>query len=251
MSEHRRITDDGPDGLGASLLRAAREYRPPARAHRRILAAVGVGGATTLTSSKAAAIAAVLEAFAAGKAGVALLATCGAAALGAGYYVMGMSETSPVPVGLVASAPPSPAPVSPSSLPGLEPASSTALDPGAPPAPRSARAPLEPRPPAAVVSAPPEDAPDTLGEELALVDEARAAQRAGRLELALARLDERDRRFPRGRLGPQTEILRIEMLASAGRRAEAHRRAVAFVEAHPRTILTARARELAESTAVP
>src|SRR5690606_31049317 len=65
----------------------------------------------------------------------------------------------------------------------------------------------------------------SLNEELALLDQARAAIRQGRPNDALARLDEHSSRFPKGALSLEAQVLRVQGLAAAGRTEEASRRA--------------------------
>jgi hypothetical protein len=79
-------------------------------------------------------------------------------------------------------------------------------------------------------------------EEARLVAEVREAVRAGRGTEALALLADLQRRFPGGVLGQEREILEIEALAAAGRRAVASARAEAFLRAHPESPLGARIR---------
>jgi hypothetical protein len=80
-----------------------------------------------------------------------------------------------------------------------------------------------------------------LEAELALIETARR-QLAGAPRGALATLDEYGRAFPGGVLGEEAEILRLSALAASGANVEAAARAAAFVAAHPRSPLAARAR---------
>ncbi len=85
-----------------------------------------------------------------------------------------------------------------------------------------------------------------LGEELALVEAASRATRAGNGPLALQRLAEYRRAFPRGKLALEAQVLRIEALALAGRRGEASRLAQAFLKYHPDSPVAARIRRYAD-----
>ena len=63
MSEPRRILDDDPHGLGASLVRAARDERPPPHSKRKALVGLGlVAGSATAASNAGAALSAAKSA---------------------------------------------------------------------------------------------------------------------------------------------------------------------------------------------
>lgn len=81
-----------------------------------------------------------------------------------------------------------------------------------------------------------------LGRELAALDVARIRLGKGDLAGATASLDEYGRRFPRGRLAMEAEVLRIDALARGGRTEAAHTRAAAFLRDHPGSVLTSRVR---------
>jgi hypothetical protein len=95
--------------------------------------------------------------------------------------------------------------------------------------------------PAAVADAPrarslsPSPASSALADEIAALDGAREALASGDSSRALRALDARDRAFPRGALGPEATVLRIEALALRGDRAAATRLAEAFLAASPRS----------------
>jgi hypothetical protein len=112
--------------------------------------------------------------------------------------------------------------------------------------PESARG----EPPVAALQAQPEsqEVPqaNTLEQEVALLDEARSALHAGRTGTALERLNQHSARFPRGSLGLEAEVLRIEALAAAGRHAEASRRAKRILERSPNSIVAARLRRFVQ-----
>ncbi len=97
-----------------------------------------------------------------------------------------------------------------------------------------------PAPPGAASAA----ASSSLVEELALVDDARRAVRAHDGARALAAIDAHDRRFPRGKLGLEITVLRIEALLAQGNRAAAHAPGVSFLAAHPDHVLSDRVRAL-------
>ncbi|MDP3232328.1 MAG: hypothetical protein Q8S33_16565 [Myxococcales bacterium] len=74
----------------------------------------------------------------------------------------------------------------------------------------------------APTKAPPPDEEDALARELALLDVARMEVPSAPTR-ALATLQEHARRFPKGALGTEADLLRVEALVKAGRRAEAVR----------------------------
>jgi outer membrane protein assembly factor BamD (BamD/ComL family) len=77
---------------------------------------------------------------------------------------------------------------------------------------------------------------------LAAVFPAREALRAGQPARALALLDDHDRQFPRGELGVEVELLRIEALSLSGATGEARTRAERFIALHPDSPYAQRAR---------
>jgi hypothetical protein len=80
----------------------------------------------------------------------------------------------------------------------------------------------------------------SLTEELAALDATSRALRAGDAAGALRLLDDHARRFPRGRLGLEAEVLRIESLARTGETAAAASRARSFLARHPNSVLARR-----------
>jgi outer membrane protein assembly factor BamD (BamD/ComL family) len=127
-------------------------------------------------------------------------------------------------------------------------------DPPPPVATVTAEAPADPPPaPATVAPAvrpPPSAAAKTsLAEEVALVERARAALRAGDLAAASAALDARDERFSRGALAEESEVLRVELASASGDRARAERLGRAFLARHPSSPHASRVRQLAGGTA--
>jgi hypothetical protein len=283
MSELRRLGSDDP--IAAALFEAARAYRPPVRLRRGTMRALGVPVGLSLLGS---ALAHAAQAAAPFKgwivAGVLTAATAGGGAL---YVSQRLAAPEPVvttelarrPAARPRPRPAAPAPVAATApLPAVIPAATA--PPARPrrlalraPAPPTLPAPLvAPEPPAALepppVAPPPLPPPRTAGTaplpmpmlpaaapaprstldaELALIETARGQLGAPRR--ALATLDEYGRAFPRGVLAEEAEILRLTALVAAGARQEAAARAAAFLTAHPRSPLVARARTfLAPST---
>lgn len=102
----------------------------------------------------------------------------------------------------------------------------------APTAATPAVAPSAAPPPSA--AAPPGAAPARVDEEteMSLLREAGTAISSDPAR-ALALVDEAERRFPRGALGQEREVIRIQALTAAGRRDEALQRARAFLARTP------------------
>lgn len=83
-------------------------------------------------------------------------------------------------------------------------------------------------------------------EEVRLVDASRAALRAGDTSKCLRLLVDRQRRFPKGVLGPEAAIVRIEALHAAGNRALVRTEGERFLVQHPSGPLAARVRSILE-----
>ncbi len=82
----------------------------------------------------------------------------------------------------------------------------------------------------------------TLGQELALLQAARAALDAGNGKHALALLDQYARSTHKPRLADEATVVRLEALSRTGRGAEAAKLAREFVAEHPGSPLVDRAR---------
>jgi hypothetical protein len=83
----------------------------------------------------------------------------------------------------------------------------------------------------------------SLNEEVALLDKARSAVRTGRPNEGLARLDEHAARFPKGSLSLEAQVLRVQALAAAGRTEEASRRAKRILSRSPNSVVAQRLRQ--------
>jgi hypothetical protein len=81
--------------------------------------------------------------------------------------------------------------------------------------------------------APPSVSSRDLREEIALLDQARAAVRSGNGQKALALLSLHQRQFPRGEFRQEVTVLRIEALAGTGQSATAAALGKRFLAAHP------------------
>src|SRR6185369_1756879 len=87
--------------------------------------------------------------------------------------------------------------------------------------------------PAAPGRADPASAALALADEVKVLDGAREELARGQTASALALLDRYDRDFPRGRLAPESQVLRIEALVHTGARDAAERLARDFLVNHP------------------
>lgn len=81
---------------------------------------------------------------------------------------------------------------------------------------------------------------DTLAEETRLLSASARAAKAGDFDGALALLGEHESRFPRGQLADERDVQRISVLCSAGRDADARRRASSFMKGRESSALTRR-----------
>ena len=138
------------------------------------------------------------------------------------------------------SAPPAPAapiPASAEASPGAAPAGPQARRR----APREVEAPAPSTARPSAVAAP---AQSSLAEELRLLDQARAALQEGEPGDALDALGRRDRAHPRGALGPEATVLRVQALLAAGDRAGAETVATRWLTRHPDGPHSRRIREL-------
>jgi hypothetical protein len=84
----------------------------------------------------------------------------------------------------------------------------------------------------------------TVPAELAMLERARAAMKAGELSGALSILDSYIDRFPHGAMAPEAAVLRIETLLRAGDRPAATRFANAFLALAPHSPYAARIQSL-------
>jgi hypothetical protein len=257
MSEPRRFLKDG-GGFEQSLLRSAREDRPSPGSRQRALAALGLGAGVLGAGATATAAVSTASPAVKAAASVGLLKWIGVGIAG-GALVVGAAEVAhsvtPQPASVASVAlsetarPAFPSSRSPATgAPSIPVDSSKELDPEAIVAPpvvvaaplASAAAPIAEAPRART----PSPASSALADEIAALDGAREALASGDSSRALRALDARDRAFPRGALGPEATVLRIEALALRGDRATAARLAEAFLAASPRSPHASRIRTL-------
>lgn len=250
MSDPKRLLDDAD--LGGTLLRAGRAVDAERARERRIAVlggAAAIGAAATATAWGGVRLTLgkwLLLALAAGAAITVAALQLGAPRPPEERLVARRARAVLAAHALVtpAEAPAAPAraersdAIDVASLPDVEPAREVARAPAA--VPRR-------EPPVAPSASPSASPGEGLAEEVASLQEARAALAAGALQRALASLDAHARRFPQGRLGLEAEVLRIEALARAGDHASAAARARAFAAAHPGSPYASRVRALAET----
>jgi len=260
MTDPRRLREDA-SGLEHDLLRAGAADAPPPRAKDRATVALGLATGTAVTTGAATAgattAAAKVTVLGMSATTAKILGVCiasSAIAAVAVHSVASHRSTTPNPV--VAS-PSAATPVvsamrsAPSAAPVLaepplpEPVPDTKATP-----PASAAAPVPPAPPASVRAADvasSRPAPGTsMNDELALLDLARAAYRSGDPNRTLTLLNEHDQMFPSSPLALESQVLRIDALAAAGRTGEALDAADRFLAAHPNEPMSRHVQSLAE-----
>ncbi|MGH7435772.1 MAG: hypothetical protein ACRENE_08860 [Polyangiaceae bacterium] len=88
-----------------------------------------------------------------------------------------------------------------------------------------------------------------LREQAGVLDRVRVLVGAGKSDPALAALDDFDRRYARGPLSEESELLRIEALAGRGDRGAASALASAFLRAHPSSVQVDRVTALLQAMA--
>ena len=234
MSEPRRLLEGGGSDLERSLLRSARGDAPPPESRRKTLLALGLAGGVGGAGGDDGHLDRRRGAQGLGRAGrgrvikwIGIGVLTGVAVIGAATMVA--PRASPPRAAPSAALVPNPIPTAPApaSRPSPPPPE---RDPAPAPAPSEEPAPA-PKPAAGAPAAPP--AATSLTYEVAALDRAREALAAGDAAGALRALDDHDRRFPGGMLGPEATVLRIEALALRGDRASAVRLGKAFLEGAP------------------
>ena len=225
MDEPERMLDQPTSALERALLKEGRAYRAPDYLRVRTLAALGVATSAGLASG----VLAWLSVKSWTTKIILALSTMTLLAIPLSYVLLGEhappARATPV-VTPTPAAPTRPAP----SMAVL--ASAPAIDPPAALAPARARA-----------SA---NTSSALRAELAALDAIRSTLANDDPTGALSFLAAYFRTFPRGRLHPEAEVLRIDALAKAGQSDVAKRYAQEFLKRHPNSVLTARVRPYAE-----
>jgi hypothetical protein len=219
MDEPRRMLDQTTSPLERALLREGRAYRAPSALRDDTLAVLGIATSAGIASGLLAWLAAKsLTA----KIYLTLSMVALLTAVPLSYIVLGHRADPASPVVPLAHA--------------------TTTVPAAPsaPDPAPATAPLAAAKPAPAANA-------DLRAELGALDAVRSALANGRPPRALSLVATYFRRFPRGRLYPEAEVLRIDALAKAGQPNAARRYAQDFIKRHPNNILSTRVRPYAEN----
>lgn len=231
MDEPDRMLEQTGSALEQALLREGRAYTGPEDLRSKTLAALGLAGTAGLATGGA------LAWFSAKTWGTKLVL-----ALSAAVVLVG------IPVGYFALRP------APAQAPTLRP-----VEVPAPAKPAVAEAlPVHAAPPIPAASAPSAmtsparasggtgSTSSSLRAELAALDAARSTLASGDSVGALSFLDAYFRTFPRGRLHPEAEVLRMDALAKGGRTDDARRYAQEFLRRHPNSVLAARVQSIAK-----
>jgi hypothetical protein len=226
------IDEPGGDELEASLLRLARDEGPSADGRRRILAGIAAAGATGVVSQTAEAAAK------AGSKGASLvkwgLLATAVVAIPAALLLRGTQE------------PAAPRIAPPSSLQ----APANEVKAPLPPAPAvETPAPLSLDDLPALPSSPTGSAPSaknqgSLADEVAQLQKAKLALKAGNPGQALSELGTYAKLFPRPMLGTEASVVRIEALHASGDAARAKSLAEGFLAKNPNSPYATRLRNL-------
>jgi hypothetical protein len=229
MRDPQRITKARAGELESDLLVAMHDDRPSNRARNRTLTALGLGSATIGVSTSTAAIASGKVVAASGWIAVGKWIALG---VGCGALTVGLLREAPAPTHraqeIVAGAPRSVQWAAPVATNTVAEAPEPAIQPLPEPA-STAMAPVRVAPKAPVAR----DAKPDLSEEVAVLDLARKATLAQDPLRTLELLDAYHRRFPRGLLGPEATVLRIDALSASGRKDAAVALARAFLATSP------------------
>lgn len=247
MSDPRRFREGGGGELERLVVDSWRDEAPSASARRRVEIALGVAAGVTATTTTVGA----LGASKAAQTGVAIGLTkwIGIAAVtavvggGAATYVISKSKESsgpPAVASVTVEAKPAQATPPPPFLAPL-PVASAPVEPPSASAPPSATAPT-----ATALAAPSKPTP-TLGDELHLLDEARAALDGGDTGRALALLNRHDTDFRGGSLAPEAMALRVEVYARSGDRDSAAHLGTRFLALYGNRPQAQRVRSIVEA----
>ncbi len=228
MKDPQRLLAGGGTDVERTLLEAGNREEPSRRSMRAAAAAIGLGAAAGLSAQSAAG---------AGAATIVVHVTEALKWVGAG--LLGIGVVAAVGLAIVAQRGEDVVVVTP------PPAASekSATEVGAKPlAPEPAAKQPQEQPPAVadepdrVASAAPPPKPQSGGslrDQVALVDEARQKLGSGQPQGAIVTLNRYQRDFPRGALGQEAMLLRIEALAQMGDRSAARALAGRFLTSQP------------------
>jgi hypothetical protein len=240
MSEPRRLADETPVSLERELLQAGIEDAPAPGAHERAAASLGIAAPVVAGTTTPGSVAPGAQTGVAGSVAVAKVVVIAALALTIGVFVAirlvplrsePARVTPPVTATAVAAEP------APSIAPSVEPAPSEVATVA------SAESAPAPAFPGKVTTARPAA---SLGDEISLLDRARAALRDGDPATALRLVDAHDARFRGDTFALESSVLRIDALDALGRSAEALALADRFLAAHPNTPMSQHVRSIAD-----
>jgi hypothetical protein len=230
MDERNPMSDRTASPLERALLEEARTYRIPSEMRGRTLAALGVashagiaGGVLAWLASRSLTTKVIL----------ALSTVTLLAAIPLAYLLVGGRVAAPRSGAVNPLVPPPAAP------PALAP---MVVSPSPASVPSAAVKPLSMSASANAANA---NTAVALRVELAALDAVRSALANDDASGALSLVATYFRTFPRGRLHPEAEVLRIDALAKAGQINAARRQAHEFIKRHPNSVLTPRIRSYA------
>jgi hypothetical protein len=225
-TESRRLVDGGATAKERLLLQAGIDEAPPNRAGRqRALAALGIAVGTSVLASSANAAMGLPKGVALVQAKWLVLGALSAVAAVGTVEVWTNRDTATSPATSSASlgrkattTAEDTSPMESAAPLTRAPSRMLALRSAAPALESAARVPaaLPPSPPAEVVTPASE-----LVAQVAALDRARAALRAGSARQSVALLDRFDQSFPRSRLAPEATVVRVSALLALGQRARA------------------------------
>jgi hypothetical protein len=234
-----KLVPDDPTPLEKMLLDASRAELPSDDHKARLRAVLGIGA--PLSAPLAAPAPATPPAAAVAKSATAAQIALGLGALAVAGVLWLTRERAEAPVPpppVVAAA--EPVAVAPAPAPVLSAAEPAAVVPL--PAVQAASAAPRARSTAAPASSPPED----LGEQIRLIEAARAGVASRDAKAALAALDSYTAKFSHGSFGQEAMVLRIRALDQAGDFARATALAKSFVTRFPKSPHVARLKPIAE-----
>jgi hypothetical protein len=227
MMELPRLRDEAESAVELLLLEAGASYRCSPSTRSKTIAALGLAGSAAVS---------------AGAAGVATSSLIGKLGWSKLLVLSGLGAGVIAPVGYVAwNRLHEPAIRPPAVVQEVRQAPTLApAPPVAEPAPAAV---VAPAPPVAAAKADAKGSSSSaLAAELGALDSVRAALAAGNATLALGKLDDYARTYPRGRLVLEAEVLRIDALAKSGQAPAAKKRAESFLKRHPNSVLASRVR---------
>ncbi|WP_437275302.1 hypothetical protein WME90_29115 [Sorangium sp. So ce375] len=252
MTEPRRLLEESDNPLERALLNAGASYSTSPETRAKTLAALGLAGAAALSASVAAPAALSATGMSATSSSLAVklgwtkilvaLSTVGMlAGIPAGYLAWRGQDAQEVAAahrfGAALAGPVAQAAVQAPVQAPVQAQVEARAEETAAPAPADggsvAATKLDPKPSGAGAA---------LEAELGALDAARTMLASGNARGALSLLDAYSKAHPRGRLGLEAEVLRIDALAKSGRPDAASQRAAAFLRRNPNSVLASRVR---------